>query len=68
MNKTKTLYRLDFVVTRVFNSDGTYTDLPIDKFLILPSDVTYTDRDSAECARIDLSRNATNGYYRVVTA
>ena len=68
MNKTKTLYRLDFVVTRVFNSDGTYTDLPTDKFLIYPDSVTYTDRDSAECARIDLSRNALNGYYRVVTA
>lgn len=65
MNKTKTLYRLDFVVTRVFNSDGTYTDLTIDKFLIFPGSVTYTDRDSAECARIDLSRTANNGYYRV---
>ena len=68
MNKTKTFYRLDFVVTRAFNSDGTYTDLPIDKFLVFPGGVTYTDRDSAECARIDLSRNAINGYYRVVTA
>lgn len=66
MNKTKTLYRLDFVVTRAFNSDGTYTDIPIDKFLVFPGGVTYTDRDSAECARIDLSRTVNNGYYKVV--
>jgi hypothetical protein len=66
MNKTKTLYRLDFVVTRTFNPDGTYTDLPIDKFLTFPGSVTYTDKDSAEIARIDLSRTANNGYYKVV--
>ena len=66
MNKTKTFYRLDFVVTRAFNSDGTYTELPIDKFLCFPGGVTYTDRASAEWARIDLSRTVNNGYYRVV--
>lgn len=59
------MYRLDFVITRTI-ADGVKSDLPIDKFVIIPGNVTYTDRDSAECARIDLSRNATNGYYRVV--
>ena len=60
------MYRLDFVITRIVTSDGVKCDLSIDKFVIIPGNVTYTDRDSAECARIDLSRNATNGYYRVV--
>lgn len=59
------MYRLDFVITRTI-ADGVEYDLPIDEFVTIPGNVTYTDRDSAECARIDLSSNATNGYYRVV--
>ena len=60
------MYRLDFILTRVVNEDGSHTDLPIEKFLAFPGAVTYDTRDEAECARVDLSREATNGYYRVV--
>lgn len=60
------MYRLDFVITRIVTSDGVKCDLSIDKFVIIPGKVIYDTRDDAECARIDLSRNATNGYYRVV--
>lgn len=66
MKKSSVKYRLDFILTRVFNQDGTYTDLPIDKFLAFPGSVIYDTSDEAECARIDLSRTANNGYYRVV--
>ena len=60
------MYRLDFILTRMVNEDGSHTDLPIEKFLAFPGKVIYDTLDDAECARIDLSRNATNGYYRVV--
>ena len=60
------MYRLDFILTRVINEDGTHTDLPIEKFLAFPGGVIYDTRDQAECARIDLSRTVNNGYYRVV--
>lgn len=59
-------YRLDFVITRACSLDGTEHDLPINEFITIPGRVTYSNRDEAECARVDLSREATNGYYRVV--
>lgn len=59
------MYRLDFVITRT-TADGVECDLPIDEFVTIPGEVIYDTRDAAECTRIDLSRNATNGYYRVV--
>lgn len=60
------MYRLDFVITRTVTADGVKSDLPIAEFVTIPGTVIYDTRDTAECARIDLSRNATNGYYRVV--
>lgn len=66
MNTSNTHYRLDFILTRVHNDDGTYRDLPIEKFLAFPGGVVYNTREEAECARVDLSRTANNGYYRVV--
>lgn len=59
------MYRLDFVITRT-TADGVECDLPIDEFVTIPGKVIYDTHDAAECARIDLSCNATNGYYRVV--
>ena len=59
-------YRLDFVITRACSLDGAEHDLPIDEFITIPGRVTYSSRDEAECVRVDLSREATNGYYRVV--
>ena len=60
------MYRLDFVITRATSLDGSVRDLPIEEFVVIPGKVTWNNRDEAECARIDLSRAADNGYYRVV--
>ena len=59
------MYRLDFVITRT-TTDGVDCDLPIAEFVTIPGKVIYDTRDEAECVRVDLSREATNGYYRVV--
>lgn len=60
------MYRLDFIVIRVSNKDGTYRDLAIDEFIHVPTTFIYNTHEEAECARIDLSRSAENGYYSIV--
>lgn len=60
------MYRLDFIVIRVSNPDGTYKDLAVDKFIQTPTNFMYNTIEEAECARIDLSRSAENGYYRII--
>lgn len=58
-------YRLDYVITRATTLDGSIRDLPVEEFVVIPGSVLFTLED-AECARIDLSREAKDGYYRVV--
>ncbi len=60
------MYRLDFIIIRVSNPDGTYKDLAVDEFIQTPTNFIYNTLEEAECARIDLSRSAENGYYRIV--
>ena len=64
MNSNKN-YRLDFVITRAYDLDGKLHDLPIQEFVVIPGRVLFT-KDDAETIRVDLSREAKDGYYRVV--
>ena len=67
MSKTKPFkYRLDFVTTRIINSDGTYKDLPVDEFIVLHGFPLFHTEDEANCCRINLSKHAIDGYYKVV--
>lgn len=58
-------YRLDYVITRATTLDGTLRDLPIQEFVVIPGRILFT-KENAETIRVDLSREAKDGYYRVV--
>lgn len=60
------LYSLEHVITSVNNIDGTRKNLSINEFIVIPTNYKYNDISEVECARIDMSRNAENGYYRIV--
>ena len=60
------MYTLDYIVTRVFNPNGNYINLPINEFKALPQNVYFETREEAEQERIRLSANAKDGYYRVI--
>lgn len=67
MNESKQFnYRLDFITTRIVNPDGSYKDLPVNEFITIKGIPLFDDYDEAECCRIDLSKNAIDGYYKVV--
>lgn len=60
------MYTLDYIVTRVFDTDGQPVDLDINDFKIIPQPGWYESIDEAEQERIRLSANTKDGYYRVV--
>lgn len=60
------MYTLDYIVTRVFDPNGNYIDLPIDEFKVISQPGWYETRDEAEQERIRLSSLTKDGYYRVV--
>ena len=60
------MYTLDYIITRAFDPNGNYIDLPIDEFKVIPQNVYFETRDEAEQERIRLSANTKDGYYRVV--
>ena len=63
--KSNKTYRLDYVITRATTLDDTLRDLPIQEFVVIPGKVFFT-LEEAETIRVDLSRKAKDGYYRVV--
>lgn len=60
------MYTLDYIVTRVFDTDGRPVDLDINDFKIIPQSVCYESIEEAEQERIRLSALTKDGYYRVV--
>lgn len=60
------MYTLDYIVTRVFDTDGRPVDLPIDEFKVIPQNVYFETREEVEQERIRLSSLTKDGYYRVV--
>ena len=59
------MYTLDYIVTRVFDTDGRPVDLDINDFKIIPQPGWYESIEEAEQARIRLSALAKDGYYRI---
>jgi hypothetical protein len=60
------MYTLDYIVTRVFDTDGRPVDLEVDKFKVIPQNVYFETREEAEQERIRLTAEAKDGFYRVV--
>lgn len=60
------MYTLDYIVTRVFDTDGRPVDLDINDFKIIPQPGWYESIEEAEQERIRLSALTKDGYYRVV--
>ena len=60
------MYTLDYIVTRVFDTDGRPLDLDINDFKIIPQPGWYESIEEAEQDRIRLSALAKDGYYRIV--
>ena len=60
------MYTLDYIVTRVFDTDGRHVDLDINDFKIIPQPGWYESIEEAEQERIRLSALAKDGYYRIV--
>ena len=60
------MYTLDYIVTRVFDTDGRLVDLDINDFKIIPQPGWYESIEEAEQERIRLSALAKDGYYRIV--
>ena len=60
------MYTLDYIVTRVFDTDGRPVDLDINDFKIIPQPGWYESIEEAEQERIRLSALAKDGYYRIV--
>ena len=60
------MYTLDYIVTRVFDTDGRPVDLDINDFKIISQPGWYESIEEAEQERIRLSALAKDGYYRIV--
>jgi hypothetical protein len=60
------MYTLDYIVTRVFDTDGRPVDLDINDFKIIPQPGWYESIEEAEQERIRLSAIAKDGFYRIV--
>ena len=60
------MYTLDYIVTRVFDTDGRPVDLEVDEFKVIPQNVYFETREVAEQERIRLTATAKDGFYRVV--
>lgn len=60
------MYTLDYIVTRVFDTDGRPVDLDINYFKIIPQPGWYESIEEAEQERIRLTAEAKDGFYRIV--